>query len=439
MDPCFDLVDALGGLFVVEKRSSTLDGTIPLRAARGCQPLLEGNSVGFQIRLREPARIRVGRRDPVLRFSRSVANHLDGTYQDQLELLVTSGLIASGGFWHRWLHRGLAQAREGALRIWTGLLVRPAPGSWILVSRAYNRRCLVGVREYVVPDDGGWVPVMLEFERLPRSPPEVWLDSEVATMAPLSPNVRVDIHPLEAQPAVGMTFRDFYRNRAEAKSDEQNGRYRRLVADIADIPYPIGARCRIVAGDRMALHRVGTFHRFATPLGLTSRHVGRHRLQFATIGATGNVRARWDGLGVRFEKVDVGALAERFRKRWAKLYGQASLPAAEWITQFAPTTPVATRGEPYFILTPFVFSLTPPGWSCMVDGADLGAGAIAGLRGVVATDCYGGIAPVYHCHAPLRFEVRQGAPIARLLPVPRRLLQAPIRVLHAREAARSEG
>jgi hypothetical protein len=435
VDHCFDLVDGLGGLCVVEKRSSTLDGTIPLRAARGCQPLLEGNSAGFQIQLREPARLQIGRGDPVLRFSHAIANYLDDTYQRQIDHIVASGLITSGGFWHRWLRRGIVQTCRGALRIWTGLLVRPAPGAWVLISRAYNRRCLVAVREHVVPDDGGWVPILLELERLPRSPREVWLDSEIASMTPLSPNVKVDFHPLEAQPAVGMAFRDFYQDRAAAKTDEQSGQYRRLVADVADIPNPIGARCRVIIGDRMDLHRVGTFRRFATPLGMTSRHPARHQLQFATVGATGDVRAHWDGLGARFDKVDVGALAERFRKRWAKLYGEASLPAAEWITQFAPTTPIATRGEPYFILTPFVFCATTPGWSCIVDGADLGAGSIAGLRGVVATDRYVGIAPVYHCHAPLRFEVRRGVPIARLLPVPRRLLQVPIRVLHVREAA----
>lgn len=42
-----DLISVLNGFFVIEKRSETLNGSVPLRAAQGCKPLLEGNAAGF--------------------------------------------------------------------------------------------------------------------------------------------------------------------------------------------------------------------------------------------------------------------------------------------------------------------------------------------------------------------------------------------------------
>src|SRR4051794_5441351 len=41
--------------FELTTRSATLDGSIPVRAAQGCKPLLDGNSSGVHLRLRRPA------------------------------------------------------------------------------------------------------------------------------------------------------------------------------------------------------------------------------------------------------------------------------------------------------------------------------------------------------------------------------------------------
>ena len=45
----YDVVDVLDGFASLEKRSPTLAGSVPVRAARACVPLLQGNAWGHQI------------------------------------------------------------------------------------------------------------------------------------------------------------------------------------------------------------------------------------------------------------------------------------------------------------------------------------------------------------------------------------------------------
>jgi hypothetical protein len=49
----FEVLDAVG-LAELVKRSGDLDGSVPLRVAQGCSPLVDGNAFGFQITLRHP-------------------------------------------------------------------------------------------------------------------------------------------------------------------------------------------------------------------------------------------------------------------------------------------------------------------------------------------------------------------------------------------------
>ena len=48
----FEVGDVLDGLFRLEKRSPTLRGSVPLRVAQACVPLLQGNAFGLQVVLR---------------------------------------------------------------------------------------------------------------------------------------------------------------------------------------------------------------------------------------------------------------------------------------------------------------------------------------------------------------------------------------------------
>src|SRR5262249_49765448 len=53
-----EVLDILGGLVRLTRRSPTLDGSVPLRVARACLPLLEGNAYGLQLVLTRPLTVR---------------------------------------------------------------------------------------------------------------------------------------------------------------------------------------------------------------------------------------------------------------------------------------------------------------------------------------------------------------------------------------------
>jgi hypothetical protein len=70
---------------------------------------------------------------------------------------------------------------------------------------------------------------------------------------------------------------------------------------------------------------------------------------------------------------------------------------------------------------------TPPGWSCLLEGVH-GDGFDV-LRGVVATDVFHAMPAVFQVHrAGLPIRVGSGEPLLRVMPIPRRLLEAGFRL-----------
>ncbi len=65
--PCFTVLDALGGFARLVRRTPTLDGAVPLRAAQACLPLLAGNALGWQVVISEPLRVAQRLTGPTLR------------------------------------------------------------------------------------------------------------------------------------------------------------------------------------------------------------------------------------------------------------------------------------------------------------------------------------------------------------------------------------
>jgi hypothetical protein len=133
-----DVLDVLEGFCALEKRSETLDGSVPLKAAQGCKPLLEGNAAGFQLRLTEPSVIRVGRSGPTLVLTDEGYAHVTAAYAAKIAHVVERGLLARGGYWHQELSKGFAWTKGTTFSLWTGHLVRPVPGVWLLVSGRLN-------------------------------------------------------------------------------------------------------------------------------------------------------------------------------------------------------------------------------------------------------------------------------------------------------------
>src|SRR5688572_23054747 len=96
-EPCvFELVDSMG-LVELERSSATLDGSIPLRAAQACSPLLDGNRFGFQIKLRDRLRLTRGLMTVRAAFADPIARAHAGNFPRYL----AEGLIDSSGEWAR--------------------------------------------------------------------------------------------------------------------------------------------------------------------------------------------------------------------------------------------------------------------------------------------------------------------------------------------------
>src|SRR3954470_13378079 len=129
-----EVVSLLSGFTAMSRRSGELDGNLPVRAARYCGPVFEGNAAGFQITLAQPmtfARTRRGNiecvmTDPTLR---QVTQEVDAA----LEKAVARGLLARGSHWRRLFRGNALPSRGRRLLVWTGHMIRPRQGVWALV------------------------------------------------------------------------------------------------------------------------------------------------------------------------------------------------------------------------------------------------------------------------------------------------------------------
>jgi hypothetical protein len=410
--------------FSIEKRSETLNGSIPLRAAQGCKPLLDGNSAGFHLRLTEPAVIRKSPDGAMLVLTDEGYEKATEAYSAKIEQLIERGLLVKGGYWHKELNKGFGWQRNHVLYIWTGYLVRPASGVCLLVSGAFNRRCLVNLIEYVIADDASFVPLILQLDLSSLRTRETWLDTELACLVPMQPNVSFSILPLKQQPEVGQAWCDFYdptylEPRGEGK---YIGRYRKFAAVKPKTGASEKAECQLIVAGGPNIHKITTFDRFVTRDGRSRTHPTKHLLQFAVVGNMCDVKGRWDNSNFRDISAEVPHEKQRFRDTWIELYGEKNLASVEWLMEYAHPTYGPHRGEPYFGVTPWVFAVTPPGWSSVLDGFHLKR--LDGMRGVIATDTYFGVPPLWQIERPGRLSVSKGTPLARVLPVPRHLLHS---------------
>jgi hypothetical protein len=148
--PAFDVIDLLHGFCRLERRSPTLSGSVPLRVAQGCTPLLEGNAFGYQVILSK--RVDVRRHATVFDIdnSDSLAQRLRGN----VPIARARGLLSRTSSWNALLERGVACSISGsfeamarafskkgpAFTLFTGLFVRPRDGVRLRQSATKNRR-----------------------------------------------------------------------------------------------------------------------------------------------------------------------------------------------------------------------------------------------------------------------------------------------------------
>lgn len=424
-DPAFEVLDVFEGLFRLETRNPTLDGSVPLRVAQGCAPLLAGNAYGHQLTLsrllpigERLGRVRLGAPDDLARDLRRLSDAA-------LPRLLAHGLLERDGPWHRALARGVVSASgRRRLALFTGLLVRPAAGLVLRVTAAANRRnTRIDVEEQLLGDrNERLVPLLLTIDFPRGATPPVTLAGEIACLAPLRPGATVTRRPLREAPAAGRAHADFYDAAYfAAKKDGVTGKYRRLVAQE---PGGASADARVELVEAGPVDAaIGTLDRATGAAGPVpvERPGGPVAITFRNAV---RFSALFDGhtLAIEPDRAALARIAGEIERTWDAALGagyvEAHRGALWYLTKyFTPHTP----GEPHFFVKPAALTVTPPGWSCLVDG--LHGDGYDVLRGVVSTDTFHATPAVFRLFRegePIR--VAAGAPLLRVIPLPRSLL-----------------
>jgi hypothetical protein len=429
-----EILDSLDGLFRVSTRTPTLDGSVPLRVARACVPLLEGNAYGLQLLLRRPlvARRRLGR----WRASwENGGDDVERQHAGAWPRLREEGFLARDGAWVRAMDGPLVRPARGGLRIFTGLLVRPAPETWLRLTSAANRRCtLFEVGEQLIPDDGAWVPLVLDLKIRKDAPASFRIEGEVACLGALRPGAHVQSMAIAEAPDLAQAHAAFYdRAYFEDKKDEVTGKYRRMVTGEAtdDGAAAAPAPCRVATFGPSA-HAIEALDRFTTASGPVAEKRPRERRRLESVVFRNELAfsGLFDGhtLSLEYDRARLEKRATRVRSAFREAVGAAGALAHAgselYLTKyFTPHPP----GEPHFFVKPWALTATPPGWSSLVEGMH-GDGYDV-MRGIVSTDVFHATPAVFRVHREgARFQVAEGAPLLRVIPLPRALLSHEFRL-----------
>ena len=407
----FEVVDVLGGLARLVKRSPTLDGSVPVRVAQGCAPLLEGNAWGYQVVLREPIALR--RR--LGRWAAEVPEAVERELRAVLPVLVADGTVR--GAWAERLARGVVDTR-GGLSVFTGLFARPRPGYRLRQASTANRRARTyTVGEAILDDPGGLCPIVLA---LTPAVDALALVGEVATLALLP--AALAIHRLAlgdpAADAIARAHLAFYDEAYFAA--KQRGQVVRKYRDA------IAGAARGEPGAPIAVTVVDAGPALVEPGAATIAH--RADGPVAAAGAADrlvvtnavDLTARYDGatVAVAPDLAQLAAYARAVRATWERwLGGPPAHPGALlYLTKYVTPHP---PGEPHFFVKPPALIRTPPGVSTAIDGERAATHDV--LRGVVHTDAFHAIPAVLALHGDAPIELARGAPLATLWPGARAL------------------
>jgi hypothetical protein len=413
----------LPGFCTLVKRSPTLDGQLPLRAAQHCSPVFEGNEAGFQICLAQPMTLRRGRRGLHIDMTPPALDQTQRQTGEAIRGLVDKGLIEKGGYWHGLLESDALPARGNRVFLWTGWLIRPAPGVALRVSAAFNRRSRISVVEHAIVDASAYTPLVLEIDGRTIGSSPIWIDEEIGCLMPVSATAEMTLSPIRKAPEVVREFEEFFdAHYFEVKKTKPTGKYRRLVREPAVPPTEAGEARVLFAGP--AIHDVTHLRRFHGPRGLSSKQPPGVSLPMCTVRNVGRIDAEWDGQSFTRERKDLTAALRALARDWRAAGGSTTGDGYEFLSGYVYGP---GRDEPYWLLQPWVFAITPPGWSSVVDGAL--AGGSDGMRGIIRTDWFHTVSMVYRLYTPGRVVVRPGAPLLRFYPLPRRLQAVPMRLL----------
>lgn len=352
-------------------RSPTLDGNVPLRAARACPPFLRGNGVGWILRTREPIRLRRRFRsidvDPPVRSARLVGG-------DEVELRVDVG------FW----------------------LEHTMPGVAMVVERAYNLRDrridVVACRA----DVGTPFELCLRV-RLSRADGEATLSGDVASVTPivLAPPVR-EVGLADALDVAEAHLAFFDAQYFETKRGAPTRKYRGRAGTSPPTRTDLSGALVVQAG------------------GAASK-VGRDALGAVEVTVPAELASSlaYEGLRVT-PTLDGRALAHRaaaIEATWRAALGDAAVDAATGALRYFTTyvTPHAP-GDPHVFWKPATLIATSPDLSMIVDGPSVRG--LEGMRGVVESHWFHALPAVAEMIGP-RVHLAAGERVVRARFTPR--------------------
>lgn len=420
-----DLLDVGLKYCSLVKRSGTLEGSLPQRAAQHCLPLVEGTMAGFQIQLSEPLTLQLLNGNVEASMTPSIFDETQDKAALVIGQLVARGLLQKDGFWHRLLSDGAMPVEGKRMWFWTGFLVKPRPGIWLLIDGARNRRSRIVTIPHVVSDSTSYTPLVIEIDGSTLSQKATWLQSEFGCVLPMSPGTSFRETQLADNLGVGQEFCDFFSDEYfEEKKGAATSRYRKL-ASKSPAPADIGPCVAEVTGVGPSAISFNGYHRFASAEGVVEK--SDLALPYVEVRSIVSASARFDGdMFTGDPKCSFPPRAlQTMRDKWTQWYGPRGGSALDFLSSYFVGP---KRGEPYFLVQPWTFLETPAGWSTVVDGVH--ADGYDGLRGVVATDVLRSFNMAYRILKPGLVRIERDQPLLRAMPVPRHLLRSQVEIHH---------
>jgi len=426
--PVAEVLDLLDGAATLVRRSPTLDGSVPLRAARACTPLLAGNALGWQVALTPGlhARRSLGRwqLDP-----RGDPEALRRRHAAALPVALRRGLVREGSAWHRRLARGPFWVEHGAPWCWTGLLVRATGDAWLRLAPPANRRPLdhTCATTWIAPS-ADYVPLVLRL--YPAYSRDLELHGELATLAAFSPGPTITEHPLRDVPALAHAHLEFFDAAYfDGKRIRSTFKYRAWTRTPA-APAADPTHCTLGAAGPVEWSIVGLGDRVDTPDGPDLPAPTAARITALEVRSALDFSVHFDGLHVtpRFAADALAARARAIEAAFDALGPAVQQRLADhrgalWYFTKYFTPHVA--GEPHFFVKPCALLRTPPGVHTVLEGACTQTHDI--MRGVVATDRLHALPAVFKLHAAGEFTVPRDLPLLHAIPTPADLLECPVR------------
>jgi len=418
-DCAFEVVNLLPGFASLSKRSGELDGNLPVRAARYCGPVFEGSAAGFQIMLSQPMTVKRSKRGlvawdltpPALKLVTEQVDHA-------LELGVREGLLERGGHWHRLFSGDALPVRGQRAFIWTGMMVRPRAGLWLLVGGAFNRRSRLTIVDHVVTDPDRFVPLVLEVDLRALGTEACWLEAELGCLTPVAPRVSLRKEALAPGAPELRQFAEFFsEDYFDTKERHPTASYVRCQRQWRPkTDQTCDARLLYVGPD---VHQVDEFRRFIGPTGLGAKAASPGTLPFGMIRNMATVSWTWQGQTHSAFEVKHQRCLPALQALWKASFGDGYPSAFEFLTHYALGE---AWDQPYVQLQPWVFMPTAAGWSTLVDGVHRSPD-YDGMRGVIATDWFFSLAMLLRLFGPSTVRIPYRAPLLRAIPVQRAVLE----------------